>query len=144
MKHLNIMGVYWKIRFSAGMGVTKIQYIGVDCLRGEGAWTVCKCKRDLWERRGGDFDGGLIFQCNYGEENSLNIPGWFAAIPGWDCTPAERFPTRKLSEVAVFYAYKSFWFVSLNLFLCRHLETSKFRWFNKLAPVYSIMEKFFI
>ena len=24
----------------------------------------------------------------------------------------------------------TFWFISLNLFLCRHLETSSFRWFN--------------
>ena len=45
--------------------------------------------------------------------------------------PTESFPIRKLSEVSVFYTFY-FW--------CRHLQTSSFRWFDKLSPFYSIMK----
>ena len=54
----------------------------------------------------------------------------------------ESLLTRKLDIVSVFYAYQVFWFSSSNLFLCRHLKTNSFRWFNTLLPMYSIMERF--
>ena len=52
MKNLNITGVHWKIWF-LGWGVfMKNQYIGGNCQKWGGAWTVCRLN-GAWQKRGG-------------------------------------------------------------------------------------------
>ena len=49
-KNFNIFGVHWKIRLFGG--ILKNQYIGGDCLKRGGDWTVCWFKGSWQERRG--------------------------------------------------------------------------------------------
>ena len=67
MKNFNILGVdgkMWVLGEGGGVGVTKNQYIGGDCLK-MGAWTVCRFKRvGAWQERGGwCFRGGIDSVC---------------------------------------------------------------------------------
>ena len=64
MKNLNIFGVHWKIWFLVGIGVTKNQYRGGDCLK-VGDCTVFRFRGGLGQKgEGGIFEnGGLVPQC---------------------------------------------------------------------------------
>ena len=65
-KNFNILGVHGKIRVLGRRGgrgarveVTKKQYIGGDCLKREGTWTVCRFKKGTSQESGGGvFEGG--------------------------------------------------------------------------------------
>ena len=50
-----------------GVGVTKIQYIGGDCLKRR-TWIVCRFKGGFDKKEGSVFEGGLIPSAHYGAD----------------------------------------------------------------------------
>ena len=93
MKNFNILGVQWKIPLLGGEFM-KNQYREGDCLKREGAWTVCRFNGGgggLARKRGGVFEGGWDPDAHYGL-----VPGnvcvqdedtWWSLYPCNDIVP---------------------------------------------------------